>query len=84
MTFNDAQSQKPDFQKVKAYEHLLDDVMEIIDTTMLKSKLKEVEKLQASHPSELNKTRLGIVYHEAALNLSFFSGGEFKGYTRKS
>jgi hypothetical protein len=47
--------------------------MEIIDTTLLKSKLKEVEVDYSKNPSEINKARLGIIYHETALNLSFFS-----------
>jgi hypothetical protein len=77
-------AQDLDFSKVKEYEHVLDDVMEIIDTTFLKSKMNEVEQEHRSNPSELNRTRLGIIYHEVALNLSFFSAGEFKGYARKS
>ena len=38
---NSLKAQQLDFSKVKVYEHLLDDVMEIIDTTELKVKLKE-------------------------------------------
>ena len=79
-----AQSQQLDFSKVKAHEHQLDDVMELIDTTELKTKLKEVEENYKQNPNELNKVRLGIIYHETALNLSFFSKTEFKGYAKKS
>jgi len=77
-------AQQLDFSKVKTYEHQLDDVMELIDTTELKVKLKEVELQFLQNPSELNKTRLGIIYHETALNLSFFSKTDYKGYAKKS
>ncbi len=73
-----------DFLKVKAFEHLLDDVMELIDTTELKIKLKAAEENYQQNPDEINKARLGIIYHETALNLSFFSKTEFKGYAKKS
>lgn len=78
------QAQKLDFSKVKAYEQQLDDVMELIDTTELKIKLKEVEEDYRQNPNEINKVRLGIIYHETALNLSFFSKTEFMGYSKKS
>ena len=86
MTINSvsAQTQNLDFSKVKAFEHQLDDVMELIDTTKLKIKLKEVEENFNQNPTEINKARLGIIYHETALNLSFFSKTEFKGYAKKS
>ena len=79
-----AQTQNLDFSKVKTFEHQLDDVMELIDTTELKTKLKEVEENYKQNPNEINKVRLGIIYHETALNLSFFSKSEFKGYAKKS
>jgi len=79
-----ALTQNLDFSKVKAFEHQLDDVMELIDTTELKTKLKEVEETYKQNPNEINKARLGIIYHETALNLSFFSKTEFKGYAKKS
>jgi hypothetical protein len=79
-----AQTPIVDFSKVKAFEHQLDDVMELIDTTQLKIKLKEVEENYKQNPTETNKVRLGIIYHETALNLSFFSKTEFKGYSKKS
>jgi tetratricopeptide (TPR) repeat protein len=50
----------------------------------LKIKLKETEEAFNSNPTDLNKTRLGIIYHETALNLSFFSKTEYKGYAKKS
>ena len=81
---NSLTAQQLDFSKVKAYEHQLDDVMELIDTTELKVKLKEVEQQFQQEPNEINKVRLGIIYHETALNLSFFSKTEYKGYAKKS
>lgn len=83
-TMNNSTTQKLDFLKVKAFEHQLDDVMELIDTTELKIKLKEVEENYKQNPNEINKARLGIIYHETALNLSFFSKTEYKGYAKKS
>lgn len=79
-----AQTRNLTFSKVKAFEHQLDDVMELIDTSELKGKLHEVEENYEQNPSEINKARLGIIYHETALNLSFFSKTEFKGYAKKS
>jgi tetratricopeptide (TPR) repeat protein len=81
---NSSTAQQLDFSKVKTYEHQLDDVMEIIDTTELKVKLKEVEREFQQEPNEINKVRLGIIYHETALNLSFFSKTQYKGYAQKS
>lgn len=81
---NGLKAQQLDFPKVKAFELQLDDVMELTDTTELKIKLKETKDKYRQNPTELNKTRLGIMYHETALNLSFFSKTEFKGYAKKS
>jgi hypothetical protein len=78
------QAQALDMKRFKNYEHLLDDVMEIIDTTELKAKLQEVKADYAKNPNEINKVRLGIIYHETALNLSFFSKTNFSGYAKKS
>jgi hypothetical protein len=79
-----AQSQILDLFKLKAFEHQLEDVMEIIDTTILKTKLKEVEADFSKNSSEINKVRLGIIYHETALNLTFLSKSSYKGYAKKS
>ncbi len=79
-----AQNQNLDFSKVKAYEHQLDDVMEIIDTTYLKAKLTEVENNFKQNSTEINKVRLAIIYHETALNLTFLSKSNYKGYAKKS
>ncbi len=79
-----AHSQSLDFAKIKVYEHQLDDVMEIIDTTFLKAKLKEVEADFSKNSNEINKVRLGIIYHETALNLTFLSKSSYKGYAKKS
>ena len=81
---NTLNAQQLDFSKVKKYEHQLDDVMEIIDTTELKVKLREVEQKFQQEPTELNKVRLGIIYHETALNLGFLSKTTFRGYSKKS
>ena len=81
---NNLTAQQLDFSKVKSFDHQLDDVMELIDTTELKIKLKEVEESYKKSPTEINKIRLGIIYHETALNLSFFSKTEFKGYAKRS
>ena len=85
MTFTQSlPAQQLSFSKVKAFEHQLDDVMEIIDTTELKVKLKEVEFQFQQAPNQLNQVRLGLIYHETALNLSFFSKTAYKGYAQKS
>jgi tetratricopeptide (TPR) repeat protein len=81
---NKGDSHQLDFSKIKTFEHQLDDVMELVDTSELKVKLQEVEHQYKEDPTELNKARLGIVYHETALNLGFFSKTEYKGYAQKS
>lgn len=81
---NNINAQHLDFSKVKILEHQLEDVMEIIDTTKLKLKLKEVEQQFLQEPNEINKVRLGIIYHETALNLGFLTKTAFKGYSKKS
>lgn len=83
-TISSVIAQNLDFAKVKSIEHQLDDVMELIDTSALKLKLIEVEESYKVNPSEMNKSRLGIIYHETALNLSFFSKTDYKGYAIKS
>lgn len=65
------------------YQIALDDVMEFIDNNLLEAKLQEVEADYNANPSLLNKVRLGIIYHEVALNLGFFSK-QYKGYAQKS
>lgn len=81
---NSSSAQQLDVAKVKSYEHQLEDVMEIIDTTELKRKLTEVEQQFQSTPTEINKVRLGIIYHETALNLGLLAKTSFKGYSKKS
>ncbi|MBC6112894.1 hypothetical protein H7U22_20930 [Pedobacter sp. CCM 8938] len=58
--------------------------MEVIDTTLLKHKLIEVENDYKSNPNEINKTRLGLIYHETALNLFFSSKTKYQGYAQKA
>jgi len=79
-----ATSQSLDFAKVKAFEHQLDDVMEMIDTEFLKTKLTEVAQEFQQASTEINKLRLGIIYHETALNLGFIAKSNYKGYAKKS
>lgn len=81
---NSLTAQQTDFSNVKSFEHQLDDVMEIIDTTELKLKLEEVEKQFQQNSNEMSKIRLGIIYHETALNFAFFSKTTYKGYAKKS
>jgi len=83
-TFNSTKAQNLDFSKVKEFEHQLDDVMELIDTSELKIKLKQVEVNFEQNPIEINKVRLGIIYHETALNLGFFLKTTYQGYAQKS
>ena len=84
MALNFATAQSLDIKKMQAYEHQLDDVMELMDTNVVKSKLQEVETAFKRDPTELNKVRLGLIYHETALNLSFLSKTTYKGYAQKS
>jgi hypothetical protein len=77
-------AQELDFAKVQQWQHQLEDVMEIIDTTELKAKLSAVENEHRENPTELSKLRLGIIFHETALNLSFLKKTAFKGYAQKS
>jgi tetratricopeptide (TPR) repeat protein len=81
---NSLSAQNLDFSKIKTYEHQLDDVMEIIDTTELVVKLHTVEQQFHHEPTEINKVRLGLIYHETALNLGFLAKSKFKGYAKKS
>ena len=79
-----ARLQPFDFSKIKSFEHQLGDVMELANNIQLKLKLKEVEEDYKQNPTEINKARLGIVYHETAWNLSFLSKTKFKGYAKRS
>jgi hypothetical protein len=81
---NNLNAQQLDFSKIKFFEHQLDDVMELTDTTELKMKLREIETQFQQNPTELNKARLGIIYHETALNLGFLSKTNYKGYAKRS
>lgn len=62
----------------------LDDVMELTDTSLLKTKLHEVEAACKQHPTELNRIRLGIIHHETALNFSFLHKTSYTGYAQRS
>ena len=58
---NNLPAQQLDSAKVKTFEHQLDNVMEIMDTTELKKKLKEAEQKFLQNSNEMNKVRLGII-----------------------
>jgi hypothetical protein len=62
----------------------LEDVMEIIDTTGLRDRVSAAEKTAAESKTLLPRIRLGILYHEAALNFSFLSKTKDKGWAAKS
>ncbi len=57
--------------------------MELTDTNVVISTLRDVERDFKSNPTELNKVRMGIICHETALNLSFLSKTSYKGYAKK-
>ncbi len=78
-------AQQLDLNKVQTLEASLDDVMEIIDKELVLKKLKEVEDSLFANPNELNQVRAGLIYHEVALNLTFFDKTKkFSGYAQKS
>lgn len=83
-----AQNPPLDFEKVKAFEHQLDDIMELIDTNVVVSKLKQAETDFRDSPGTLNQARLGIVCHEVSLNLYFMAADKstsaWRGYAQKS
>lgn len=84
INMNYFKSQTLNISDVVIQEHLLEDVMELTDTNLVKLKLSETEIAYSKNPTELNKVRLGIIYHETALNLSFLSKTNYKGYAKKS
>ena len=57
--------------------------MEIIDKTFLQAHLIEVERAYQEDNSTINQIRLGIIYHEVALNFGFFDK-VYQGYSKKS
>ncbi len=77
-------AQNLDMLKLKKFEQQLDDVMELIDTSLLKSKLNQTESEYKANSNEINTVRLGIIYHEIALNLTFLSKTSYKGFAQKS
>lgn len=81
---SESNKQNIDLAKFKTIEGKLDDVMELIEPAIIKDKLVRVEEEFKNEPTEINKTRLGIIYHEVALNLSFLSKTEYKGFAKKS
>ena len=65
-------------------EQQLEDVMEITDTNIVKAKAQACESENNRHPTELTKARLGVIYHEVALNLGFLTDTTYKGYAARS
>lgn len=84
-TMTKVKAQTFDLKRLASYETTLDDVMEIIDKKLVKEKLKEVEDVFNKNSNELNTVRLGLIYHDIALNLTFFDKTkEYAGYAQKS
>lgn len=81
INFN-SKAQTTNMKSIEVLEKL-GDVMEIIDTTFLKLHLIEVERAYQQDNSTINQIRLGIIYHEVALNFGFFNK-VYKGYPQKS
>jgi len=78
-------AQKFDHKSIQHFEAALGDVMEIIDKELVIKKLNEVESQYKTNPNELNSVRLGLIYHEASLNLTFFNDTKkYAGYAQKS
>lgn len=84
ITLTTATAQRIDNKDLKSYDRQLEDVTELIDTNQVKAKLTEVETAWTQDKSELNTVRLGLIYHEVALTLSFLTKTGYKGYARKS
>ena len=71
--------------KLASLEEKLDDVMEIIDPDLVKEKLIETEAAYQREPTDINKLRVGLVYHEVAFNLTFLDKTEeYAGYAQRS
>lgn len=73
-----------DLSKLKAFESQLEDVMEITDVELLKRRVVEVEREHALSTTELNRARLGIVYHEAALNAFLVPELDYEDHAERS
>lgn len=76
--------QNVSFKSVKLIESHLEDVMELISIEDAEKKLNEIEAEYEMFPDQLNMARLGIVYHENALNLASINKGNSDGYATKS
>lgn len=69
---------------IAAAAQQLDDVMEITDTVNLRNRIVTAEKLAAASSDMLARIRLGILYHEAALNFTLLAKTGEKGLAAKS
>ena len=84
-TMTTLNAQEINLEKLAIYETTLDDVMEIIDKELVKKKMKEVENDFQNDSNEFNTVRLGLIYHDIALNLTFFDKTKkYAGYAQKS
>ena len=77
-------SQNLSISTVKFAEKKLEDVMEFVDTTLLKSKFKEVKFNYINKPNTLTKLRMALLYHEMAFNFSFLKNAKDDNYAQKS
>jgi len=85
ITVAELNAQNLNLKKLESYETTLDDVMEIIGKELVIKKMKEVEEDFQEKPDELNTVRLGLIYHDVALNLTFFDKTKkYAGYAQKS
>lgn len=62
----------------------LDDVMEITDTVNLRNRIAAAQQLAAASSDMVTRLRLGILYHEAALNFTLLAKTGDKGLAAKS
>lgn len=85
VTMTKVNAQTLDLNRIASYETTLDDVMEIIDKELVIKKLKEVEEDFRKDSTEITTVRLGLIYHDIALNLTFFDKTKaYAGYAQRS
>lgn len=84
LTFAQTRLVVVDKDQVQAAERQLADVMEFVDTELLKKTIPEVEAASLTDSSPLAQARLGILWNEVALNFAFLNKNALKGYSEKS
>jgi tetratricopeptide (TPR) repeat protein len=77
-------AQRLDPVALKAVEAEIEAVMERIDVEGLAAELPERERAAENDKSIVCQARLGIFYHEVALNLGMGKSKKYKGYAKKS